>query len=97
MPSFWTIGLVIYTTVWVCLLFFFLFLIALFYQRKSGQQSHAYLFLLPLPFALLAAWRSVTTHKFAGDLWGDFATFVAGSIAIIAGYILTGRMLGGRP
>jgi len=81
----------------VCLLLFFLFAIARFYQKKSGRNSFYSYFLVPIVFFAAAAIRyAVPTPQIVGDLWGDILRFVGGVFVAGFGIFLLNLMIGGR-
>lgn len=56
----------------------FMYLIARFYQRSSGDQTHYRWFLLPI-FCLVAAFiRNASTNQLAGDLFSFLLFIIAG-------------------
>lgn len=81
----------------VCILLFFLFAIARFYQRKSGRRSFYPSFLLPIAFFTIAAIRyAVLAPGIVGDLWGDVLRFGGAVILGGSGIFLLNLMIGGR-
>ncbi len=89
--------LTIYTWVVVCILLFFLFNIALFYERKSGRSSFYLSFFGPIILFALAAVRYVYIRPdIVGDLWGDMMRFGGGVILGVFGIFLLRLMTGGR-
>ncbi len=80
-----------------CILLFFLFAIARFYQRKSGRRSFYSSFLLPIVFFAIAAVRyAVLPSEIVGDLWGDAFRFAGALILGGFGIFLLNLMIGGR-
>jgi hypothetical protein len=89
--------LILYTWGVVCVLLFFLFSIARFYQRKSGRRSFYPSFLLPIGFFAIAAVRyAVPAPGIVGDLWGDVLRFAGAIILGGFGIFLLNLMIGGR-
>ena len=81
----------------ICLLLFFLFSIARFYEQKSGRRSFYALFMVPIAlFALAALKYAFFSTGVAGDFWGEMFRFVGGAILGGAGYFLLQLMVGGR-
>jgi hypothetical protein len=90
--------LTIYTWGMVCILLFFLYAIARFYERKSGRHSYFWAFLIPVILFGLAAFRYVyLAPAIAGDPWGDLMRFVGGITLGGFGFFLLRLMVGGRP
>jgi hypothetical protein len=89
--------LTIYTWGIVCILLFFLFSIARFYEKKSGRRSFYLSFLGPILLFGLAAIRYVfLMPAVVGDVWGDVMRFVGGLMLGGFGYFLLRLMTGGR-
>lgn len=81
----------------VALLLVFQFLIARFYEKKSGQQSHYAFFLVPALLFLIASVRyAFGTNDLAGDAWGDSLLFIGGGILIAQSAFLFRLMMGGK-
>jgi hypothetical protein len=82
----------------VCVLLYFLFAIARFYQQKSGRRSYYQAFLVSLALFALAALRYIFVSPTAitGDVWGDLLRFSGGLIAGGFGLFLLRLMIGGR-
>lgn len=82
----------------VCILLFFLFAIARFYEKKSGRRSFYVSFLIPIVlFAIAAVRYALLTPAIVGDLWGDLLRCVGGVVLIGFGIFLLRLMMGGRP
>jgi hypothetical protein len=89
--------LTIYTWGTVCVLLFFLYAIARFYEKKSGRHSYFWAFLIPIILFALAAVRYVyLAPAIAGDSWGDLMRFVGGITLGGVGFFLLKLMVGGR-
>jgi hypothetical protein len=88
---------ILYTWTIVCILVFFLFLIARFYEEKSGRRTFYSLFLIPIVLFLAAAIKyAFPEPSLVGDFWGDLLRFVGGVILGGAGLFLLRLMIGGR-
>jgi hypothetical protein len=86
-----------YTWGVVCVLIFFLFTIAQFYERKSGHRSYYPAFLAAMALLVGAAIRYAgLAPLITGDLWGDLARLVGGVILTVFGLLLLKYMMGGR-
>lgn len=89
--------LTIYTWGIVCMLLFFLFSIARFYEKKSGLRSYYLSFFGPMILFALAAIRYIFLMPYiAGDLWGDLMRFLGGLMLGGFGLFLLKLMTGGR-
>jgi hypothetical protein len=87
----------LYTWGAVCLLVLALYKIAQFYEKKSGQRSYYPAFLVAVVFFIIAAIRyAPLSPVITGDVWGDIARFLGGSIVIVFGLLLLRLMTGGR-
>ena len=87
----------LYTWGAVCLLVLALYKIAQFYEKKSGQRSYYPTFLVAVVLFIIAAIRyAPLAPVITGDLWGDIARFLGGSIVTIFGLLLLRLMTGGR-
>ena len=81
----------------VCVLLFFLFAIARFYEQKSGRRSFYLSFLAPMVLFAIAAIRyAFLGSTIAGDLWGDLMRFMGGIILGGFGLFLLKLMIGGQ-
>lgn len=79
----------------VAVLLILQFLIARFYEKKSGLRSYYVLFLIPaLLFFGVAVWYAFWAGDLAGDVWGDSLLFVAGGILIALSTFLYRLMMG---
>ncbi len=86
----------IYSWVVIAITLFFLFMIARFYEKKSGQSTHRHLFILPLILFLLSAIQYLfSSYDFAGDVMGDTLLFSGGLILSFLGASLLGLMTRG--
>jgi len=75
---------------------YFFFLIASFYQQKSGQRSHYHLFLASIVLFWVAAVFAVVADKWVDNVVAD-ALFLAGGIVLGAEVnLLYNFMTGGR-
>jgi hypothetical protein len=82
----------------VCILLFFLFSIARFYEKKSGRRSFFLAFWVPIVlFALAAVRYLIVAPAIAGDFWGDIMRFLGGITLGGLGFFLLRLMIGGRP
>jgi hypothetical protein len=89
--------LTLYTWVIVCLILYFLFAIARFYQEKSGQRSYYAVYLAAIALYSLAALRYAwLAPVIVGDFLGDLLRFAAGITVISAAYFLLNLMIGKR-
>ncbi len=90
-------ALTIYNWGVVAVLLIFQFLIARFYEKKSGQRSYYIVFLIPALLFLVAAARyAFWTGDLAGDIWGDSLLFVGGGILAALSAFLFRLMMGGK-
>ena len=81
----------------VCILLYFLFAIARFYEVKSGRRSYYALFLIPIVLFALAALKYLwIAPAIVGDPWGDFLRFTGGVIVLGTGFYLLKLMTGKR-
>ncbi len=81
----------------VCILLFFLFSIARFYEKKSGQSTYSLAFLIPILLFTLAAIRYVFLGPaITGDVWADVMRFLGGITVGGFGLFLLRLMVGGR-
>jgi len=95
--NFITFIVTIYNGGAVCGLLFFLFLIARFYERKSGQRSYYAAFLVAIAFFIFATFRYASVVPvITGDILGDLARLGGGLVLGIFGLILLNYMMGGR-
>lgn len=87
--------LIIYTWGIVCILLFFLFAIARFYEKRSGSRSFYLLFIIPIILfvGVTIRYLSLSSIVIAGDLWADIMFFVGGIILIGLGLFLLNLML----
>jgi uncharacterized membrane protein len=87
----------LYTWGAVCLLVLALYKIAQFYEKKSGQRSYYPAFLIAVVLFIITAFRyAPLSPAITGDVWGDIAQFLGGSILVIFGLLLLRLMTGGR-
>lgn len=87
----------VYTWAVVGVLLYFTFIIARFYERKSGIRSYYHLFLVPIILFGVASIRyAIILTSVAGDFWGDLLRFGAGVIVSVAMVYLLNLMVGGR-
>jgi len=90
-------GLTLYNWGIVAVLLVFQFLIARFYEKKSGQRSYYAFFLVPALFFLAASvWYAFGANDLAGDVWGDSLLFVGGGILAALSTMLFRLMMGGK-
>ena len=81
----------------VAVLLIFQFLIARFYEKKSGQRSYYTFFLIPTLLFLVAAVRyAFWVGDVAGDVWADGLLFVGGGILAALSALLFRLMMGGK-
>ena len=96
--------LTIYPGVLAAIVIYCLIQIARFYQKKyaelytnsPNQQSYYLLFVVPLVLFLVAAGRYALIGDFVGDLLGDLALFVGGTLLAILAFRLQRLMTGGH-
>jgi hypothetical protein len=89
---------IFYTWTVVCILVYFLFLIARFYEEKSGRRTYFWLFLVSIAlFAVAAVRYAVPEPSIVGNFWGDLLRFLGGVILGGAGLFLLRLMIGSRP
>ncbi len=87
----------IYIWTVVAILLYFLFAIARFYQKKSGQRSYYAAFLVVAVFFGGSALRyALLPPAISGDVWGDSLRFAGAIILVGFGYFLLRLMTGGR-
>jgi hypothetical protein len=92
-----TSALTIYNWGAVAVLLVFQFLIARFYEKKSGQRSRYTFFLVPALLFLAAAARyAFGVGDLAGDMWGDSLLFVGGGILAALSAFLFRLMMGDK-
>lgn len=90
-------ALTYYTWGIVCILVFFLFTIARFYQEKSGRRTYYALFLIPTAlFAMAAFIYAPLSPQIVGNFWGDLLRGVGGILLGGIGLYLLRLMIGGR-
>ena len=90
--------LTIYNWGAVCVLLFFHFLIAGFYENKSRRRYYYSAFLVSIAFFIFATYRyAAVVPVITGDVLGDLARFGGGLILGIFGLLLVYCMMGGRP
>ena len=81
----------------VAVLLMFQFLIARFFERKSGERSYYAIFLIPALLFLVAAARyAFWVDDVAGDVWGDSLLLVGGGILAILSALLFRLMMRGK-
>jgi hypothetical protein len=89
--------LTIYSWGVVCVLLFFLFSIARFYEKKSGRSTYYWSFVGPIILFALAAIRYVfLMPNIVGDVLGDLMRFLGGLLVLLSGVFLLRLMTGGR-
>jgi len=72
-----------------------LFLIARFFQQKSGRKSGYALFLVSAGLFVAAAVKYMwAAPAITGDFLADLLRFLAGAILIVTGYFLLALMIG---
>jgi hypothetical protein len=90
-------GLTLYSWAVVVVILVFQFLIARFYEKKSGQQSHYAFFFVPALLFLAASVRyAFGADDLAGDAWGDGFLFVGGGVLATLSTLLFRLMMGGK-
>ena len=93
-----TIILTIYTWLVIGGLLFFLFAIARFYEKKSGQRSFYPVFGGAIVLFMAAMIRYLfVTPLIIGDVWGDLLRFIGSLLVGGFGLLLLKRMTGGSP
>jgi hypothetical protein len=81
----------------VCVLLYFLFAIARFYEEKSGRRSYYALFLIPIVLFALATIKYLwLAPDIVGDAWGDLLRFLGGITVLGVGFYLLRLMTGRR-
>ena len=89
--------LTIYVWIVAVVIIFFLFLIARFFQRKSGQRSYFELYVVPAVLFLMAGARYLFWGtSYVGDPIADCLLFFAGATTIGLSSYLFILMTGGR-
>lgn len=82
----------------VGVLLFFLFAIARFYEKKSGQRTFSFAFLIAAMMFGVGMLRHIfLIPAIGGDLWVDTLRFIGGLIVAGCGFFLLRLMTGGRP
>ncbi|MGQ9585076.1 MAG: hypothetical protein ACUVXG_06700 [Anaerolineae bacterium] len=90
-------GLIFSAWIAATALVFCLYMIARFFQQKSGERSYYQLFLVPLGLYLVTAFRCVVSDAdFAVNLPSDALLFLAGASTVTLGSYLYNLMTGGR-
>jgi len=90
---------VIYLYSWslAAVITYFLYLIARFFEGKTGQRSYYGIFLVPtVAFVIAALQYALRSNDFVGDISGDALLFAGGLILISAGSYLLRLMIGGK-
>jgi hypothetical protein len=77
-------------------LLFLLLLIARFYEKFSGEQTHFRLFAAPIALFGAATVRYASVNRMAGDVWADGLMAVGGIILVALCLFLFQRMTAGR-
>lgn len=93
------VGSILTIYIWgaVCILAFFLFAIARFYQQKSGRRSYYGSFFVPIALFAVAAIRyAFLSPAIVGDIWGDLLRFFGGLVLGGVGLFLLNLMIGSR-
>jgi len=81
----------------VSILLYFIFLIARFYEQKSGRRTYYNAFLVAIGlFALAAIKYALFTTIIVGDTWADLIRFPAALITGGFGLYLLNLMVGSR-
>ena len=81
----------------ICILLWFLFAIARFYEKKSGRRSFYMIFLVAAVLFALGAFRYLFfMPAVVGDLWGDLLRFSGALIVSGFGFFLLKLMTGRR-
>jgi hypothetical protein len=76
---------------------FFLWQIARFYEKSSGESAHSWLFIFPTLLLPLGAICYLTTDtRFVGVTIGDVLLFIGGITLLFAAAILQQVMMGER-
>ncbi len=89
--------LTVYNWGLVCILIFFLFTVARFYEQKSGRRTYYMLFLIPIILFAIAAVRYASlAPNIVGDLGGDLMRCIGGVVLGGVGLFLLRLMIGGR-
>jgi hypothetical protein len=89
--------LTLYNWAIVAMLLAFQFLIARFYEKKSGQRSYYVFFIVPaFLFLIAAAWNIVKDGDLAGNVVGDGLLFLGGGILVGLSTFLFRLMMGGK-
>jgi hypothetical protein len=90
-------ALTLYSWGVVAVLLIFQFLIARFYEKKSGQRSYYAIFLIPALLFLIAAARyAFWVDDLAGDMWGDSLLLAGGGVLASLNALLFRLMMGGK-
>ncbi len=91
------VGLSLYAWGGVAVCLSFLYLIARFYQVKSGERSYYQVALIPaLLFVIGALWYALSDQDFVGQVIPDLAYTVGGIILLVWGAYLLRLMTGRR-
>ncbi|MBN1286743.1 MAG: hypothetical protein JXB47_15195 [Anaerolineae bacterium] len=70
-------------------------LIARFFEQTSQQKTRYWLFLVPLGFFALGAWRHIALGRFIGDALGGLLWFVGALVLIVQCLVLYRQMTRG--
>lgn len=91
------VGLSLYAWVAVAICLAFLYMIARFYEIKSGERSYYQVVLVPAGlFATGAAWYALSTQDIVGQMVPDLLYATGGTLLIVWGAYLIRLMTGGR-
>lgn len=91
------VGLSLYAWVAVAICLAFLYMIARFYEIKSGERSYYQVVLLPaVLFVAGAAWYAMSTQDFMGQVVPDVMYTTGGAVLVVWGAYLIRLMTGGR-
>lgn len=89
--------LTIYIWAIVSVLLYFIFLIARFYERKSGRKTYYNAFLVAIGLFILSGIKyTLSPTIISGDTWADIIRFLAGLITGGFGLYLLKLMVGSR-
>jgi hypothetical protein len=91
------VGLSLYAWVAVAICLAFLFMIARFYEIKSGERSYYQVVSVPaVLFVTGAVWYALSTQDFVGQMVPDLMYATGGAVLIVWGAYLIRLMTGGR-
>lgn len=81
----------------ICMLAFFLWRIARFYEKSSGEKAHSWMFMLPMVLLTAGAtYYLILDRRFVGEPIGDGLFLAGGLTLLLASVMLQQIMMGER-